>query len=121
MASWNAYDRQEARRHACKGSFRPTVYKVQVDDDHAQWRYQIAAQALGMRQVAGFFVLCAEYVIRHHRRLAEVRRSIRGREKELRRQKRQRAREDKAATRAALKAWKGPKPAEPAAPRGRKA
>ncbi len=34
-----------------------------------------------------FFILAAEYFIRHNRGLKEVRRSIREREKELRRQK----------------------------------
>jgi len=41
-------------RNACKGDFRPLVYKVRVDDDHAQWRYEIAARALWGRPSPAF-------------------------------------------------------------------
>jgi hypothetical protein len=111
MPNWNTHGQWQTRANACKGDFRPVVYKVRVDDEFAQWRYHLATRALwgqGVR-VESFFVLCVEYVIRHHRGLKEVRRTIRQVEAEMRRKKRKRAREDRAATRAALKAWKGAK------------
>jgi hypothetical protein len=111
MPNWNTHGQWQTRANACKGDFRPVVYKVRVDDDFAQWRYHLAAQALwgnGVR-VESFFVLCAEYVLRHHRGLKEARRTIRQVEAEMRRKKRKRALEEKRARRAALKAWKGAK------------
>ena len=85
-------------------------YTVRVDDSHAQWRYEIAGRALwGWGVSTGeFFRLCAEYVIRHHRGLKEVRRTIRQVEAEMRREKRRRALEEKQAKQEALKRWKGP-------------
>jgi hypothetical protein len=106
--SWNAGDRYTARANACKGDFRPVTYKVRVDDDHAQWRYEIAARALLGQTASSFFVWCAEYVIRHHRKLKEVRRTIRQEETEMRRRKRQKARERRAEDRRWRKPWKGP-------------
>jgi hypothetical protein len=86
--SWNAHDRLKARMAACLGTYSPYRYTVRVDDDHDRWKYRIAAQALGMQEVASFLVWCAEYVIRHNRRLKEVRRSIRYVERDLRRARR---------------------------------
>jgi len=47
-------------------------------------------------------------VLRHHRGLKEVRRTIRQVEAEMRREKRRRALEEKQAKQEALKRWKGP-------------
>jgi hypothetical protein len=65
-------------------------YTVRVDDDHARWRYRLASAALWGQSVGlpSFFILCTEYVIRHHRGLKDVRRTIRLVERELRKQKR---------------------------------
>jgi hypothetical protein len=109
MASWSATDRLKARENACKGTFRPVVYKVEVDDTHNQWRYEVAARALGVNEVSSLIFWCTEVVIRRNPLFKEARRIIRQRETELRRQRRKRAREERAARRAALKAWKGPK------------
>src|SRR5882724_11626275 len=108
--SWNGHDRHTDRVNACKGSFRPVKYTVTVDDDHAQWRYRIATTALWGQGVGvpEFLRLCAEYVIRHHRGLKEVRHTIRQVEAEMRKEKRRRALEEKRAKREALKRWKGP-------------
>jgi hypothetical protein len=75
--SWSSGDQIAARVKACKGELRPKTYTVRVDDTDAQWRYQIAAEALGMRKIPGFFVWCAEYVILNSRHLKKVRASIR--------------------------------------------
>jgi hypothetical protein len=75
--SWNSGDQIAARAGACKGELRPKTYTVRVDDTDAQWRYQIAAEALGMRKVSSFLVWCAEYVILNSRHLKKVRASIR--------------------------------------------
>ena len=108
MASWSATDRLKARESACKGEFRPAVYRVEVDDTHNQWRYEVAAQALGVDEVSSFIRWCTEVVIRRNRLFKEARKVIRQRETELRRQRRKRAKEEKAARREALKRWKGP-------------
>lgn len=91
--------------------YSPKRYAVLIDDPHTRWRLRIAATALWGQGVCipSFLLLCAEYVLRHHRGLKEVRRTIRQVEAERRREKRRRALEDKAARRAAVKAWKGPK------------
>jgi len=88
----------------------PKKYTVRVDDFHDQWRYELATRALWGWGVstAEFFRLSAEYVIRHHRGLKEVRRTIREQEKALRRRKRERELEERRAKREALKRWKGP-------------
>jgi hypothetical protein len=89
----------------------PRKYTVRVDDSHAQWRYEIAARALWGWGVGlpSFFILCTEYVLRHHGGLKEVRRTIRQVEAEMRKEKRRRALEEKREKREALKRWKGPK------------
>ena len=94
--SWNAHDRLKARMAACLGTYSPYRYAVRVDDDHDRWKYRIAAQALGMQEVASFLVWCAEYVIQHSRRLKEVRRSIRYVERDLRRARRRQRQTEKA-------------------------
>ena len=113
--SWNAGDRHTARVNACKGHFSPRKYTVRVDDTHAQWRYRIATTALWGQstRVEEFFRLSAEYVIRNHRRLAEVRREIREEEKKLRKQKKERERAERAAYRANPGMWNGRPPAMP--------
>jgi heme exporter protein D len=91
--------------------YSPKRYAVRIDDPHTRWRLRIAAAALWGHGVSipSFLVLCAEHVIRHHRGLKEVRRTIRQVEAERRRKKRKRALEEKRAKQAALKAWKGAK------------
>jgi hypothetical protein len=98
--SWSAADSLKARENACKGTFRPVTYKVRVDDSHAHWRLELAARALWGQSVPGFLLWCAEYVLRHHRGLKEVRRAIRFKEREMRKAKRRRAREEKREKRA---------------------
>ncbi len=121
MSYWNPSQDRENRAAACKGIYSPMKYTVRVDDDHARWRYRIAATALWGEtvSVASFFVLCAEYVIRHHRQLAGVRRVIREEEKKLRREKRKRDREARAAYLANPGMYMGKPPAMPK-PRKRK-
>ncbi len=104
--SWNAHDRLNARMAACKGNYSPHRYTLRVDDDHARWRYRLAASGFGM-QVPDFFIFCTEYVIRHRRELKEVRRTIRLKEAAMRREKRRRQLEDKRERREALKRWRG--------------
>src|SRR5207248_7564326 len=85
MPNWTTHGQWQTRANACKGDFRPVVYRVKVDDEFAQWRYRIATTALWGQsvRVEEFFWLCAEYVIRHHRQLAAVRREIRLKEREM--------------------------------------
>jgi hypothetical protein len=96
MGFWNPSQDREARVAACLGTYSPYRYNVRVDDDHDRWKYRIAAQALGMQEVSSFLVWCAEYVIRHNRRLKEVRRSIRYVERDLRRARRRLRQAEKA-------------------------
>jgi len=99
--SWNAGDRHGARVAACKGNYDPVTYKVKVDDSHQQWKYEMATRALygwGVG-VPSFFIWAAEYVIRHRREFLDVRHVIREREKELRRARRRKLREERAARR----------------------
>jgi len=100
---WNPHQRYMDRVNRCNGHFSPKKYTVRVDDSHDQWRYELATRALWGwgTSVAEFFRLAGEYVIRHHRRLADVRRTIREEEREMRRRKRQRERAEKAARRPA--------------------
>ena len=69
MSFWNPSQDREARFNACKGAYSPEKYTVNVDDEHARWRYRLAATALWGQSVGipSFFILCAEYVIQHHR------------------------------------------------------
>ncbi|HTQ78568.1 MAG TPA: hypothetical protein VMM92_01120 [Thermoanaerobaculia bacterium] len=102
---WNPHQRYMDRVNRCKGSFSPKVYKVRIDDYHDQRRYELATRALwgwGV-SVQEFFRLSAEYVIRHHRRLADVRRTIREEERVVRRRKRERERQERAERRATTK------------------
>ena len=94
---------------ACKGSYDPQKLTIKVFDDHARWRYRLAATALWGQSVGlpSFFVLCVEHVIRHHRGLKEVRRQIRQRETAMRREKRRIQQEDKRERREAAKRWRG--------------
>jgi len=87
----------------------PYKYTVRVNDDHDRWKYRIATEALWGQgvSVSSFFVLCAEYVIAHHRRLKEVRRTIRYVEREDRKRKRREQLAEKTAKREALKRWRG--------------
>ncbi len=73
----------EVREARCKGTFSPYKYTVRVDDSHDQWRYRMATTALSGQSVdvPSFFMLCAEYVIQHHRGLKEVRPAIQERER----------------------------------------
>jgi hypothetical protein len=121
MSYWNPSQDRENRAAACKGIYSPMKYSVRVDDDHARWRYRIAATAIWGESVsvASFFIFCAEYVIRHHRQLAGVRRVIREEERKLRREKRKRDREARAAYRANPGMYLGKPPAMPK-PRKRK-
>src|SRR5437660_12028706 len=79
MPNWTTHGQWQTRANACKGEYRPVVYRVRVDDEFAQWRYRLATTALWGQsvRVEEFLWLCAEYVIRHHRQLAAVRREIR--------------------------------------------
>jgi hypothetical protein len=109
MGFWNPSQDRENRAAACKGIYSPMKYSVRVDDDHARWRYRIAAAAIWGESVsvASFFIFCAEYVIRHHRGLKDVRRTIRLVEAEMRKRKRREQLAEKRAKREALKSWKG--------------
>jgi hypothetical protein len=102
MSFWNSSQDREVRVARCKGTYSPYKYTVRVDDSHDQWRYRMATTALWGQSVdvPSFFMLCAEYVIQHHRGLKEVRRAIREREKELRRRKREKERAARVAFRA---------------------
>ena len=115
MSFWNPSQDREARVNACKGNYSPHKYTVRVDDDHDRWRYKIAATAIWGQSVdvPSFFIMCTEYFIRHHRKLAVVRRAIREREKELRRQKVARERAERAAYRANPGMYLGKPPAMP--------
>src|SRR5262249_33156436 len=105
---WNPHARYMARVNRCKGSFSPKKYAVRIDDSHDQWRYELATRALWGwgTSVAEFCRLSAEYVLRHHRRLADVRHTIREEEKAMRRRKRERERRERAERRAATKGRK---------------
>ena len=49
-----------------------------MNDSFDQWRYRIASAVWGPGVgIPSFFILCAEYFIRYHRKLAVVRREIR--------------------------------------------
>jgi hypothetical protein len=90
MSGYNAMVRREALQAACLGSYDPKKYPVQVLDSFDQWRYRVAYEAiwgpgLGMPT---FFILAAEYFVRHHRGLKEIRRTILQAERELRKKKR---------------------------------
>jgi hypothetical protein len=63
--------------------------------------------------VESFFVVCAEYVLRHHRKLAVVRREIREEEKRLRRKKKERLKAARAAYRANPSMYLGEPPKMP--------
>ena len=99
MSGYNAMVRREALRAACLGTYSPTKFSVPVNDDHDRWRYRLAysaiwGEAIGMPT---FFILCAEYVIKHHRGLKEIRRTIQQVEREARKRKRrEKIAEDKA-------------------------
>jgi hypothetical protein len=105
---YNDMVRREAQRAACKGAYGPYTFKVTVNDSHDEWRYKIASAALWGQStsIGEFFRLSAEYVLRHHRQLAEVRRKIREEERALRRIKKRREREDRAARRDAEERWR---------------
>ena len=105
MSGYNAMVRREARRAACKGAYAPQKFTVTIDDSHDRMRYRLATTALWGQSVGlpSFFILCAEYVIRHHRGLKEVRRQIRLQEAAMRREKRRLQRERKAEA----KRWRG--------------
>lgn len=110
MSGYNAMVRREARRAACKGAYDPQKFTVTIYDSHDRMRYRLATTALWGQSVGlpSFFILCAEYVIRHHRGLKEVRRQIRLHEAAMRKEKRRLAMEARRARREALKRWKGP-------------
>ena len=113
--------KHQAMEAACLGSYDPKKYPVLVNDSLDQWRYRIAYCEIwgpGL-DMPTFFILCAEHFIRHHRKLAVVRRTIRERERELRRQKKEREREARAAYRANPGMFLGRPPAMPK-PRRRK-
>jgi hypothetical protein len=121
MPNWTTHGPWQTRANACKGEYRPVVYRVKVDDEFAQWRYRLATTALWGQSVSveSFFYLCVEYVIRHHRKLAAVRREIREEEKKLRRRKKERERAERAAYRANPGMYLG-KPPEMPKPRRRR-
>src|SRR3978361_994156 len=89
MSGYNAMVRRQAMEAACLGTYGP--YKLQVTVNHSpdQWRYRIACTAIWGEGVGvpSFFILCAEYFIRHHRKLAVVRREIREEAQRLRSKK----------------------------------
>jgi hypothetical protein len=99
MSGYNAMVRREALRATCLDTYDPRKYPVLVIDTFDQWRYRLAYEAiwgagLGMPT---FFILCAEYFIKHHRGLKEVRRTIQQVEREARKKKRrEKIAEDKA-------------------------
>jgi hypothetical protein len=96
--SWNSHDQLKARMAACKGDYSPYRYKVRVDDEHDRWKYRLASTALWGQSVdvPSFFILCAEYVIQHHRGLKSVRQAIRQAERQIEKDKKAREREDEA-------------------------
>ena len=96
--SWNAHDQRVAREAACKGTYSPYKYAVRVDDEHDRWKYRLASTALWGQSVGvpSFFILCAEYVIQHHRGLKSVRQAIRQAERQIAKDRKKRASEDEA-------------------------
>jgi hypothetical protein len=109
MGFRNPSQDRETSRAACKGIYSPEKFTVRIDDSHDRWRYRIAVNALWGEGISlpSFFILCAEYVLQHHRKLKEVRRIIRQRETAMRREKRLRQQEEKRERREAVKRWKG--------------
>jgi hypothetical protein len=96
-----------ARAKACLGTYSPTKFTVHVDDDHDRWRYRIAYSTIwgpGL-DMPTFFILCAEYFIKNHRGLKEVRRTIRQVEREKRKKKRQEKIEEDKARKAQKERW----------------
>jgi hypothetical protein len=90
MSGYNAMVRREALEASCLGSYDPKKYPVLVIDSFDHWRYRIAyceiwGPGLGMPT---FFILAAEYFIKNHRGLKEVRRTIQQVEREARKRKR---------------------------------
>jgi hypothetical protein len=115
MSGYNAMVRRQAMEAACLGTYGPYKLQVTVNDSFDQWRYRIACTAIWGEGVGvpSFFIQCAEYFIRHHRKLAVVRREIREEEKRLRRKKRERERAERAAYRANPGMYLGKPPAMP--------
>jgi hypothetical protein len=104
MSGYNAMVQHSARRAACLGTYDPKKYPVPVNDSFDQWRYRIAYCAVwgpGL-DMPTFFILCAEYFIKNHRGLKEVRRTI----QQVRREARKRKRREKIAEDKARKAQK---------------
>jgi hypothetical protein len=105
----NAMVEREARRAACLGFYSPTKFTVTVDDSHDCARYRLATTALWGRDVGvpSFFILCAEYVIKNHKKLKEVRRTILQAERELRKKKRREKLAEDKARKEAMARWRG--------------
>ncbi len=99
MSGYNAMVRREAQEAACLGSYDPKKYPVLVNDSFDQWRYRITYYEIwgpGL-DMPTFFILAAEYFIKNHRGLKEVRRTIQLARREKRKKKRrEKLAEDKA-------------------------
>jgi hypothetical protein len=109
MSGYNAMVRREALEAACLGFYEPKKYPVLVNDSFDHWRYRITyceiwGPGLGMPT---FFILAAEYFIKNHRGLKEVRRTIRQVETGLRKKKRQAKLAEDKARKEAMARWKG--------------
>jgi hypothetical protein len=109
MSGYNAMVRREARRAACLGTYSPTKYTVTVEDSHNQLRYRLATTALWGESVGlpSFFILCAEYVLKNHKKLKEVRRTLLQAERELRKKKRREKIAEDKARKEAVARWRG--------------
>jgi hypothetical protein len=109
MSFWNSSQDRQNRINACLGSFNPQKFTVTVDDSHDLMRYRLAATALWGQSVGlpSFFLTCAEYVIKNHKKLKEVRRTILQAERELRKKKRREKIAEDKARKEAMARWKG--------------